>query len=113
MLHLARTLLLALLIGSLCGCATRESLRQNFRAERDACVGQRMGDRGWWWCGWDESTRTVELDQDYDEYQITSTRMPGCRWAYVVDRRLQIVRSWRYLSDPAPCYVPVDWLGAW
>jgi hypothetical protein len=53
------------------------------------------------------------MDRDRDEYQVISDQMPGCRWSYVVDRRSGIVRAWRYLGDPAPCYLPVDWLGAW
>ena len=101
------------LISILTACASNETLRKDFQRDRNACVGQRFGDPDWWWCGWDEPTRIVSLDRDHDEYQITSTQMPGCRWAYIVDRGLGLVRAWRYVSDRKPCYLPVDWLGAW
>jgi hypothetical protein len=105
--------MLVFLIASLEACATKETLRRNFRAEREACIGQRFGDPRWWWCGWEEPVHVVLMDRDRDEYQVISDQMPGCRWSYVVDRRSGIVRAWRYLGDPAPCYLPVDWLGAW
>ena len=113
MLPRAHILMLGLLVGLLPACATRETLRRNFRADREACVGQQFGDARWWWCGWEEPGDVVRLDNDHDEYQLTSAQMPGCRWGYIVDRGSGIVRGWHYLADPAPCYMPVDWLHAW
>jgi hypothetical protein len=90
------------------GCASIETGRQNFKNDRNECVGQiaAMGHR----CGWWEPKIVREIGENTDEYVYQSG---DCEWAFEIDRKTKVVKSWRYISSPDLCYIEIDWLGAW
>lgn len=90
------------------GCASMETRRQNFRIERDECIGQiaAIGHR----CGWWEPSTIRIIDEHTEEYQY---RDDACEWVFEIDRATKVVRSWRYISQPDRCYIKTNWFGAW
>lgn len=95
------------------GCTTRARLAQDFRNDRDRCVGELFMDRSSSNCGWLDVIEMRTLDERNDEYLIASDHMGRCRWSYIVDRATRRVIGWRYVSGEDNCYNRIDWLGPW
>jgi hypothetical protein len=98
---------------SVSSCATRSSLAEDFRSDRDECVGQRFMDAASWWCQWSDAIERRVVGEEMEEYLIAPDFMGRCRWIYVVDRRSRVVTGWRYDSGKGDCYSRIDWLGPW
>lgn len=95
------------------GCVTEARLAQDFRDERDDCVGRVFMDRSSWWCGWSDAIARRRTGPNTDEYEIARADMGRCRWIYVVERDTRRVTGWRYAGGEQDCYNRIDWLGPW
>ncbi len=104
---------LCLLAGATSGCVSEARLAQNFRDDRDECVGNVFMDPDSWWCGWSDAIDKVSMSDEVDEYLIAREDMGKCRWIYVVDRHTRRVTGWRYAGGEKDCYNRIDWLGPW
>lgn len=92
----------------LLSCGSIDTHRKAFRDDLNRDIGKRIQQTVW-----GPSTDVHPLDADRVEHRYTFDDMPGCEWAFIVNRSSSIIEGWRYISSTEKCYYRLNLMRPW